>query len=338
MKNISHFLFLLIALSVASEARDNKLPPFDLNKAPKSPDYSQGKYWSALPFRQDAADVIPDAETWISDSSKQVDVFYIYPTIFTKGSEWNADLSDEKLNQRIDDKPVRYQASVFNASCRVYAPRYRQAILDVFFKDSLKDSEKALELAYSDVKAAFEYYLKHYNQGRPIIIAGHSQGSWHTRRLLKEYFDNTILQKQLVAGYIIGYNVREDMYQVIKRCQDADATGCYVTWMSYKTGHTPEWKITKDTEGVNPLTWSTAPGTAEASLSKGAILLNFNKPRVGKTSAALEMRGGQILAVKTRLPVARLMNNMHILDYNLFWYDIRENVRLRVEAYLQASR
>lgn len=337
MKSIYCILILLIASSFASVARDNKLPPFDVNRIPTAPDYGNEKYWSALPFRQDAADVIPNTETWVSDSLKQVDVFYIYPTIFTKGKEWNADLADEKLNQRIDEKPVRYQASVFNATCRVYAPRYRQAIVDVFFKDSLMDSEKALELAYSDVKAAFEYYLKHYNQGRPIIIAGHSQGSWHTRRLLREYFDNTALQKQLVAGYIIGYNVREDMYKVLRRCTDADNTGCYVTWMSYKTGHMPEWKITKDTEGVNPLTWSTAPGTAEASLSKGAILLNFNKPRVGKTSAALEMKGGQILAVKTQMPVARLMNNMHILDYNLFWYDIRENVRQRVEAYLQSG-
>lgn len=327
---------ILLIASPDCFSRNNKLPPFDERLIPAAPDYNLEANWAALPFRKDEADVIPKNETWVNDSLKQVDVFYVYPTLYTKGRNWNADINDQKLNQRIDEKPVRYQASVFNAYCRVYAPRYRQAIVDVFFKDSLEDSGKALELAYSDVKRAFEHYLKHYNQGRPIIIAGHSQGTWHTRRLLQEYFDTTDLRRQLVAAYIIGYNVREDMYHQLKMCRGADATNCYITWMSYKEGHTPKWKIVKGTEGLNPLLWNDDRRPADASLSKGAILLNFNKPRVGKTSAQLkECAGGTILAVRTKLPIARWMKNLHILDYNLFWYDIRENVRVRVEEFLK---
>lgn len=329
--------FLL--LSNILHARNNKLPAFDERMAPAAPDYSLESNWSALPFRTDEADIFPKSETWTHDSLKQVDVFYVYPTIYTKGGNWNADIANQKLNDRIDEMPVRYQASVFNASCRVYAPRYRQAILDVFFKDTLADSEKALELAYGDVKRAFEHYLKHYNNGRPIIIAGHSQGAWHTRRLIKEYFDNTSLSPQFVAGYIIGYHMRENMYERLQFCHSASQTGCFVSWMSYRTGHTPKWKMVKDTEGVNPLLWSDDKRMAGASLSKGAVLLNIDKPRVGETSAQLaERAGGTILEVRTRLPIARRMRNLHLLDYNLFWYDIRENVSLRVTEFLKEQK
>jgi hypothetical protein len=336
MKHPLIVVLALLSLTSFLHARNNKLPVFDEKMSPAPPDYSLDKNWSALPFRTDEADIIPKSEIWIHDSLKQVDVFYVYPTIYTKGKNWNADIANQKLNDRIDKMPVRYQAYVFNASCRVFAPRYRQAIVDVFFKDSLADSDKALELAYSDVKRAFEYYLKHYNNDRPIIIAGHSQGAWHTRRLIKEYFDNTPLSKKLVAGYIIGYNIREDMYQRLQFCRSAEETGCFVSWMSYRKGHTPKWKIVKGTEGINPLLWSDDENKAAASLSKGAVLLNINKPRVGKTSAQLvERAGGTILEVKTRLPIARRMRNLHILDYNLFWYDIRENVNLRVAEFLK---
>lgn len=36
--------------------------------------------------------------------------------------------------------------------------------------------EGCLELAYEDIKCAFEYYMENYNDGRPIVVAGFSQG------------------------------------------------------------------------------------------------------------------------------------------------------------------
>lgn len=169
---IRHLLLLaIIAFCIPVNAQ---LPEkFNANDQPAAPDYSQEKYWSALPFRKDAADVIPGGEQWIDDSLKQVDVFYIYPTVYTSGNTWNSDDNDAAQNKRVDTKPVHYQASVFNASCRVYVPRYRQAILKSFYNK--EEGAKALDFAYQDVKRAFQYYMEHYNHGRPIIIASHSQ-------------------------------------------------------------------------------------------------------------------------------------------------------------------
>lgn len=327
-------LYLLLILVFASlvSISAKKLPAFDTQKPGLAPDYSQEKFWSALPFREDAADAVPKGETWVSDSLKDVDVFYVYPTLFTKGKTWNADLTDERLNKRIDEKPVYFQASVFNQSCRVYAPRYRQAIVEVFFKESA-DGQKALDFAYNDVKEAFEYYLKHYNNGRPIIIAGHSQGSYHTRRLIKDYFDNTNLKNRLVAAYIIGYQINEKLYDNLSMCQNATQTGCYISWMSYKQGVKPKWEITKSTESLNPLTWTMDPNPVPASASKGTVLLNFNKIKPQVTSATIHTTEGSILWVKTKMPVLRLLKNLHIADYNLFWVDIRENVKDRINAF-----
>lgn len=326
------YLLTLLLGMLSNGAFAKKLPAFDSEKPGLAPDYTQEKFWAALPFRQDAADVIPPGETWVSDSLKDVDVFYVYPTLYTKGKHWNADLTDEKLNKRIDEKPVYFQASVFNQSCRVYAPRYRQAIVEVFFKES-EDGQKALDFAFNDVKNAFEYYLKHYNNGRPIIIAGHSQGSYHTRRLIKDYFDNSTLKNRLVAAYIIGYQINNKMYEQLSMCQNSTQTGCFVSWMSYKEGVKPKWEMTKTTECINPLTWTSDPNPVPASASKGTVLLNFDKIKPQVTAATIHNSEGSILWVKTKMPVLRLLKNLHIADYNLFWTDIRQNVKDRINAF-----
>lgn len=311
--------------------------PFEEQTPPPAPDYSEKENWSALPFRYDAADAIPKQEKWKNDSMKQVDVFYVHPTMYIKGKRWNADVSDKKMNKKVDTKPVHFQASVFNEACRVYAPRYRQAVVQVFYNET-EDGEKALELAYEDVKRAFDYYLEHYNQGRPIIIASHSQGTRHCRKLLQEYFDGTELQEKLVAAYVIGFTVNEGMYQTLKMCDNAIETGCFISWMSYKQGYEPDGKFHRTTESVNPLTWTTDTTFVDATKSLGSVVLNLDKKYLNKTGARIHYKDGNYLWVKSKAPWMGLFKNMHILDYNLFWYDIRQNVKDRVDAYLAKNK
>jgi hypothetical protein len=306
-----------------------KLAPFDPAQQPPAPDYSQEKYWSSLPFRTDAADIIPAGENWVSDSLKDVDVFYIYPTVYMHGPTWNEDVNDQKQNGIVDKKPVKYQASVFNASCRVYVPRYRQAIIRAFH-DSI-NGPKALAFAYEDVKHAFQYYLEHYNHGRPFIIASHSQGTYHARRLLAEFFDSSDLKKRLVAAYVIGYGFNEKMYKNLKPCENALQTGCYITWASFKDGYEPGPSVLYGNVCVNPVSWSRDTIAIDKSKSIGGLLLNFNKEY--KQACATQVHHG-LLWVKTDIPIVRNFNIMHIADYNLFWYDIRKNVKDRINAYL----
>ena len=325
---------LLFAFCIPAIALSQALKPFDTETHYTAPDYSLEQNWSALPFRTDAADEIPKGQIWISDSLKTVDVFYIHPTMYGKGKKWNADVADKKLNKKVDNKPVHYQATAFNESCRVYAPRYRQAIVDVFYNETA-DGEKALDLAYEDVKASFEYYLKHYNNGRPIIIASHSQGTCHSRRLLKDYFDGKELSKQLVAAYAIGYTITESMYTDLKICNSPTETGCFISWMSFKKGYEPTGVFSMLAQSVNPLTWTTDKAMVGKEKSLGSVGIKFGKKFLNRTSAEIHdnKRGGTILWVKTKVPLLRLLNNMHIIDYNLFWFDIRQNVKDRINAY-----
>lgn len=310
-----------------------QLPAFNPADQPAAPDYAKAENWSALPFREDAADDIPKTETWVSDSLKPVDVFYIYPTIYVKGKTWNANLANKKLNKKIDRLPVRYHASVFNASAQVYAPRYRQAELSAF-SDTV-DGPKALDFAYQDVKRAFLYYLQHYNNGRPIIIASHSQGTHHARRLLREFFDTTTLQKQLVAAYTIGFAFYEAQYKTLKPCTTATQNGCYITWASYRKGYEPGETVLAGDVCINPLTWNRDTIAVDKSKSIGAMLLSFNKIYSNNVSAQIH---NNILWVRNTMPILSTWTNLHVADYNLFWYDIRANVKVRVEEYLKRNR
>ncbi|MBL0310946.1 MAG: DUF3089 domain-containing protein [Bacteroidetes bacterium] len=326
MQQLSVFIFFLFAFIVSAA----QTPSFSLEAQPEAPDYSQEKNWSALPFQKDAADIIPSSETWVNDSVKEADVFFIYPTTYYHGETWNASIDDKKLNRRTDRKPVKYQASVFNQSCRVYVPRYRQAIIEAFEKSHQKDGEKALDLAYQDVKSAFEYYMEHYNQGRPIIIASHSQGTRHARKLMQEFFDTTALRHQLVAAYLVGFGITDSMYHNLKPCENGTQTGCYVTWASYKKGVEPGNSPLFGDVCVNPLSWSRDKVFEDSSHSKGAVLLNLNKKYPEACATQIH---NHFLWVETKLPYVRSMKNLHIADYNLYWYDIRENVRQRIQSY-----
>ena len=329
IKNKTFFFFVFAGLGFVASAQ--KMNPFRADDAPPAPDYTQEKYWSALPFREDEADVIPYGETWISDSAKQVDVFYIYPTIYRKGETWNANVHDEKLNARIDRLPVRFQASAFNRVGRVYAPRYRQAIIAAF-SDESGNGSAALDFAYEDVKRAFAHYMAHYNNGRPVIIASHSQGTTHSRRLIKDFFDTPEARKKLVCAYIVGFAVNKTDYQVLEVCPEPQAVGCYVTWASFRHGYRYRGELPYfGNVCVNPVSWKT---DSISSSSHGGILLGFGKKKPYRSTARIS---GDLLWVKTGMPVVQVWKNKHLVDFNLFWHDIRKNADERVKAYLQLN-
>ena len=326
--SIVFFLFTLVSFSQETS--------FDEEKHSYAPDYSTTESWSALPFNKAVAYVLPKGETWVSDSLKEVDVFYVHPTIYQKGSLWNAGLDMKKINRKVDKYPVRLQASVFNASCRVYAPRYRQAVVGVFYDESV-DGDKALNLAYQDVKRAFEYFLENHSNGRPFIIAGHSQGTHHTRRLLREMIDTTELKDRIVAAYIIGFTLVDTLYENLKICDSADETGCYVTWMSYKKDFVPDGVWHKKTQSINPLTWTTDTGNVIVEDYSSTVVFNPKRIRTRKMEVQIADIGGNVLWVDTKAPWFRFMKNLHIADYGLFYMDIRKNVKTRIDNYFSTN-
>lgn len=303
-------------------------------------DYGDDKAWAALPWMEDEADKVNIWEYKDNQDTAKVDVFFIHPTSYLAGIAWNADIKNVLINERTDQGAIKNQASVFNGSCRVFAPRYRQAVLRSFYPVNERRGGEALEFAYEDVKSAFEYYLEHYNEGRPIVIASHSQGTRHAVRLMKEYFDSKPLQEKLVAAYLIGFAVACDDFENIKVCEGEGETGCFVAWNTFKWG--AEGVIREGFyDGaccVNPLSWKADSSFAGRELHKGSVTFTlFDHLDKNEIDAKCE-EGKLWIHPPKSIKYANITRNYHIYDYNFFYGNIRENVNLQVVNYLKGMQ
>ncbi len=302
------------------------------------PDYSNLNYWAAHPWKWDPSDSVPTPlkTNYIKDSA--ADVFFIHPTTLIDNNDdrWNAPIDDSIINRKTDYSTILYQASVFNQNCRVFSPRYRQAHLRAFFNDNkLKDS-LAFEIAYSDIKKAFEYYLTNFNDGRPIIIASHSQGTIHAGRLLKEYFEGKNLQNKLICAYLIGMPTPENYFTKIPPCKDSLSTGCFVGWRTFKKNYVDTTYISKEkfrSIVINPLTWTTTLSYVSSTINTGGVLKNFNKIKKGVVDAQIHDNILWTCKPKFFGNIFLTKKNYHVGDINLFYTNIRENVNTRIKMF-----
>lgn len=337
-------LFLLLNQFAFSQEnwKTDEVQPMEDHTIPAAPDYSLSASWAALPDRKDNADLVPaHCTTKDQQSTAAVDVFFIYPTSFTKqpinDTLWNASVYDTLINNKTAASSIKYQASIFNAAGRIYAPCYRQAHLRTFFTNDKKSAAKALAIAYADVKKAFDYYLQHYNNGRPIIIAAHSQGAYLGKQLLAEYFDGKPLMKQLVVAYLVGYEVDATMYEALKPCNNCSQTGCYTSWRTYATGFDSPFPNQDDAHVVctNPLTWKTDTLYADRNLNEGAVLKNFDKIIPQACDAQIDKGILRINKPHIRGRFFLHINNYHVVDLNLFYMNVRNNAIERANAFFK---
>lgn len=319
--------------------------PFSSVTPPPAPDYSQESAWAALPWKKDMADSLPLKGMRDGQAQAKADVFYVHPTIYLNAPPetayyWNADMNDAAMNASVDGSAILNQATVFNESCRIFAPRYRQAHIYSFYTPDKSSGEAALELAYQDVKAAFLHFVKQHNQNRPFILAGHSQGTRHAGKLLQEVIlPDTALRKRLIAAYLVGMPVPPGLLE-LPLCDQPGETGCFASWCTYRKGFYPYNYHSAGYDKsliVNPLTWTTDSAYVYRSQNKGGIIWRFDKVIRGINGAGL--KDGMLWIEKPRVPGRMFirMDNYHVADYNLFWFNIRENVRRQVENYLMQN-
>lgn len=339
----------------------NKLKPaqpFSAASTPASPDYAQPESWAALPDRQDSADALPAIGVMDHQADAAVDVFFVHPTTYFGTDNWNQALDNKQVNQLTDAFVMRGQAATFNSCCRIYAPRYRQATVYSFL-DKSGSGPAALQVAFGDVERAFDYFLQYFSNGRPFILASHSQGSVHLRSLLEKRITGTSLRNRMVAAYAIGFGI--DAEELAKSapdipvCQSAEQIGCIVSWNAVG----PEVTSYVDTSRnicVNPLTWKTDGAYADAALNLGGVSYPGNfagslaelkelpqefldaRPILEPGVADAQCVDGMLLVKEIRStnyasrPMGR--DNYHVYDYHLFAMNLRQNAELRVAQYL----
>lgn len=334
---VAGYLYRDLLVLTAFRAYVKPADAFAETVPPDAPDYDNPDHWAALPDRDDAVDFTPEG---VSDgqASADVDVFFVHPTTYLSSAGWNAPMGDVPSGNWVDNAVMPGQASVFNGRTRVYAPRYRQAQIYAFF--ALEDGgNDALELAYTDIAAAFEHYLAVYNNGRPFIVAGHSQGALHARWLLERRISGTPLRERLLAAYPVGYpmnadELRESMAD-IPVCRSATQTGCLVTWNTIGDGYRP-FEPTQGLVCVNPLTWTIDDTRADFTDNLGALSIATRTVIPGAADG--QCTNGMLHVSEIRTDVYDKLPNMgqgnhHLLDYALFWSNIRKNVGERIEAF-----
>lgn len=331
---IRYFYFLLgFSIFLSSCKTQYISKPFSYDEAPSAPDYANEKYWAVLPNK------IPNQLQQfihVDSTQERADIFYVYPTLFKdpKNSAWNADVNDKVFNKEILDQPIHYQASAWARVGRIFAPYYRQSHYRIYVKPYALQSGSSFEIAYSDVKKAFEFYLKHYNNGRPIIIASHSQGSAHCKRLLKEFFDGKPLQKQLVAAYIPGTKVLLNDFKTLHPLTSPSEIGGYLVWNSYKKGKKPKNFDTWFKGGVtsNPITWNNQK-QSDIQFHKGVLYTN---DKIYSQSITVQVTDGLLWVSVPKVPkrfFIRFISDYHFGDINLFWEDITINAQQRIDTF-----
>ena len=174
-------------------------------------------------------------EPFIPAVDPPVDCFYVYPTV-SEATTTNAPLRVTPAEVRV----VRAQAARFTAACRLFAPVYRQITRKGLFSGGLRSAE-ARDLAYSDVLSAFNDYLNIFNDGRPYVLIGHSQGTTNLVRLIQSEIDgDAALRDRLLSALLIGGSVTvspgKDVggsFVNIPACTTATQNGCVVAYNSY---------------------------------------------------------------------------------------------------------
>lgn len=285
-------------------------------------------------------------------------VFFVHPTSFINRQRWNAPLDDADANDRAATF-LRGEASAFDAAGEVWAPRYRQATFGAFLSTGTSNSDKALELAYSDVAAAFDNFLGHINPDRPIILAGHSQGALHVERLLRERVAGTPLARRVVAAYVVGWpiSVATDLPRLgLPQCAAGTQAGCILSWMSFAepadpslitdtydatTGFTGAPRRGTPAVCTNPLT-GTPNAAAPASANLGTLYpsadLKTAQIAAGRVPGRCDPRGFLLIGPPPPLPGYVLPgNNYHVYDYSLFWANVRADAVRRLSAWEAAQ-
>lgn len=358
------FIFILVLLAVAGafalfQFGDRVLirqatPQGHFQEPPtvSGPDYSKDASWIAKPgLSNDSSRWVPEGVV-STRSAQPAATFYIHPTTYLERDRWNAPLDAGGEPSRRAQLFVESQSSAFNAISDIWAPRYRQAAFGAFLLTS-EDARKALNLAYRDVRSAFDAFLAAQPADRPIILAGHSQGSLHLLHLLADRKD--ALKDRLVAAYVGGWpvSVAADLPATgLQPCNTPGQAGCVLSWQSFRDPANPTlvlnaWVGTPGLTGakrkradmlcVNPLT-----GTQGARAAPGANLGTlvpdgeFAKATLTPAIVGAHCSKGFLLIdgdVPDLGPYVLPGNNYHVYDYALFWGSIRADAERRLATW-----
>ena len=296
----------------------------------KSIDYSDTAYWYSC-----------------GDESHLADVFYVYPTVSTisfadNDSSWYADITLPEVREEANGNQ-RFNKMLYG-EYNFYAPYYRQMIFEAYSQpfDTLV---KLAAFAAADVNDAFQYYMAHYNHGRPFFLMGHSQGSQMLIELLKHGMTSA-QREQMVVAYCIGYHViAEELAEypeALKPATDSLMQGLVI--FNSVTDTTAIGMVSKgDVVGINPTTWTMTTDTIPAAFHLGLAKYNDSRDSVlivpcptrtylfDHTTVCPDLDPEMVFIPAYEAMFPR--GNLHFADSWLYGGNVVENMRCRLRNY-----
>ena len=279
----------------------------------------------------------------------EADVFFICPTA-VGGDALNMDINDQDSRDSFLAATLM-EKGIYDDNARFFAPYYRQSTLAVYDGLDEETKEQSLLSAYEDVKTAFDYYLDNYNEGRPIVLAGFSQGGDMVKRLMVEYGGDPYVSSHLVASYMIGWYITDEELAAHPHLQMAEAeadTGVIVSFCSESEDNTSSIIVPATTKGINPLNWKTDETPADKALNTGACFMDGT----GEIYSEIpELTGAYIDPVRGTLKVTDVSKedypamlsfldegNYHIYDYMFFYRNLEQNVQTRIDQFVDLKK
>lgn len=292
-----------------------------------------------------------DANNWLSlpgTVEKSVDVIFLYPTVYGTAVTAEDDLS------YIDDMSMRIgaifsvatQAGVFEESCNLFIPYYRQFTVEALLDMHDNHPEAMTYCASRDIYNMLDYYFENLNEGRPFILAGHSQGSLWMTLVLEDYMkQHPEYLENMVAAYIIGYSVTEDYLERnphLKFAESANDTGVIVSYNTEGPGNRDRFNcvVQEGAIAINPINWKRDDTYASAEENLGSLSAE-GEIEYNKADARVDTGRGVVICESVGF-VPELQETMqeyfgpesyHLQDYSLYFMNLRQNVADRIEAF-----
>jgi pimeloyl-ACP methyl ester carboxylesterase len=335
---------LIAGCGGSSNSGKSSTPSSVPSSTSQNPDYSISANWLALPSSKAA--------------KKKVDVFFLYPTVYEQSSPSAPMICAINNPQMQSGAKAAFSrtATAFAPLADIYAPYYQQAAISVLTLPL--DQQQAIVggVPTSDALAAFDYYIKHYNKGRPFILAGHSQGSNIMINLMAEYMKkNPKVYKRMVAAFVPGYSITPQYLAQnpeLKFAEGPNDTGVIVSYNTTAPApQVPDPVVLPGAMVINPITWNRSEVLATAAQNLGGIAVGSNGYAIldaqGNPQKVLNYADAQINTAKGVLicstanpsqldPGNKLVaaGIYHNYDYPFYYFDIRANAANRIARYL----
>jgi hypothetical protein len=319
--------------------------PFQIYRPPPAPDYGRQDAWALWPQ---------------GPVSGVADIFFIHPTTYSGGDEWNGPIDESRSSDQLDEVMIPNYAGPFASLGRVFAPRYRQASL-YGWMSMREDAQDARRFAYADVRRAFLDWVLRLDQGRPLILVGVEQGGSIADRLLREEIETRPeLLRRFAGAYLIQTVTPAAAYASgpMRACEGRRQARCVVAYMPAPRGDWGRgrrilqrafvWGAGEVLEPlgdrpalcVNPLLGAATGALADLEANRGAANatdLEWGlRPPFMPRQVSAQCSGGILWVTRPKSPTLKASggwaDRLKAPGYNPFYADLEADARARLQA------